>query len=205
MPRENDKKTVGNSSNSAYATAADFRQIFTEDINSLHLLSLLLTGNPEKAEECFVLGIGESTKGNYVFKEWARSWARRTIVQSAIRLINPRERSVRAIRSSDVAQAMDRIPLVLQAEVGAILELAHLERFVFVMSVLEHFSDHDCSILLGCARRDIIMIRARAMQRLATLLGTKDNSRMDAEPETVIELVIAQHFAAAAWPRSLSQ
>jgi hypothetical protein len=35
------------------------------------------------------------------------------------------------------------------------------------------------------------------MQRLATLLGIKDNSRMDAEPETVIELVIAQHFAAA--------
>ena len=205
MARENGKKTVGNSANSAYATAADFRQIFTEDINSLHLLSLLLTGNPEKAEECFVLGIGESTKGNYVFKEWARSWARRTIIQSAIRLINPRERSVRAIRSSDVAQAMDRIPLVLQAEVGAILELAHLERFVFVMSVLEHFSDHDCSILLGCAQRDIIMVRARAMQRLATLLGTKDNSRMDAEPETVIELVIAQHFAAAAWTRSLSQ
>ena len=37
-----------------YATAADFKQIFTEDINSLYLLSLLLTGSPEKAEKCFV-------------------------------------------------------------------------------------------------------------------------------------------------------
>ena len=201
MTRKNSKKTVGNT---AYATAADFKQIFTEDINSLYLLSLLLTGNPEKAEECFVGGIGESTKGNHVFKEWAHSWARRTIIQSAIRLINPRERSV-TTRSSDVAYVMDRIPMVLQAEVCAILELAPVERFVFVMSVLEHYSDHDCSILLGCARRDIITMRARATQRLATLLGIKDNRRMDAEPETVIELVIAQHFAAAPWTRSLSQ
>jgi len=202
MARENGKKTVGIS---AYATAADFKQIFTEDINSLYMLSLLLTGNPEKAEECFVVGIGESTKGNYVFKEWARSWARRTIIQSAIRLINPSERSVAAIRSSDVASVKDRIPMVLQAEVCAILELAPLERFVFVMSVLEHFSDHDCSILLGYARRDIITLRTRAMQRLATSLGIKDDSRMDAEQETMIELVIAQHFAAAPWTRSLSQ
>ena len=29
-------------------------------------------------------------RGNRVFKEWARSWARRTIIQSAIRLIAPR-------------------------------------------------------------------------------------------------------------------
>jgi len=201
MARENGKRTVGNS---AYATAADFKQIFTEDINSLYLLSLLLTGNPEKAEGCFVGGIGESTKGNHVFKEWARSWARRTIIQSAIRLINPRERSV-TTRSSDVAYVMDRIPMVLQAEVYAILELAPVERFVFVMSVLEHYSDHDCSILLGCARRDIITARVRAMRRLATVLGVKDNSPIDAESETVIELVIAQHFAAAPWTRSLSQ
>ena len=77
--------------------------------------------------------------------------------------------------------------------------------FVFVMSVLEHFSDHDCSILLGYARRDIITLRTRAMQRLARSLGIKDDSRMDAEQETMIELVIAQHFAAAPWTRSLSQ
>ena len=83
-----------------YATAADFQQIFTEDVNSFYLLSLLLTGDPEKAEECFVEGIGESTKENRVFKEWARSWARRTIIQSAIRLIGPRERSETAIRTA---------------------------------------------------------------------------------------------------------
>ena len=57
--------------------------------------SLLLTGDRDKAEECFVAGVGESTKAYRVFKEWARSWARRTIIQSAIRLIAPRQRSGR--------------------------------------------------------------------------------------------------------------
>ncbi len=85
MTEENRKKNVNGGQ---YATVADFKRIFTKDVNSLYLLSLLLTGNPENAEQCFVEGIGESTKGNHVFKEWARSWARRTIIQSAIRLIN---------------------------------------------------------------------------------------------------------------------
>ena len=57
------------------------------------------------------------------------------------------------IRTVDVTRMMDKVPMFLHAEVSAILELAHLERFVFVMSVLERYSDHDCSILLGCARR----------------------------------------------------
>ena len=135
------KKKVGAA---AYATAADFKQIFTEDINSFYLLSFLLTGNPEKAEQCFVAGIGESTKGNRVFKEWARSWARRTIMQSAIRLIAPRDLAVTTIPNPYVARAMDNVPLILHAEVRAILELAPFERFVFVMSVLERYSDHEC-------------------------------------------------------------
>ena len=198
----------------AYATAADFQQIFTEEVDSLYLLSLLLTGNHEKAEECFVAGIGESAKGNYVFKEWAHSWARRTIIQSAVRLIAPRERSASAIRNPVDAVAMDKVPLLLHAEVRAILELASLERFVFVMSVLEHYSDHDCSILLGCPRRDVATVRARAMQQLVTLLGLKHRNPADssltnsARPEntdTGIELMIAQHFAAPARNRSLSR
>jgi len=186
-----------------YATAADFQQIFTEDVNSLYLLSLLLTGNQDRAEECFVAGIGESAKGNHVFKEWAHSWARRTIIQSAIRLIAPRERSAATILNPVDAVAMDKVPFVLHAEVRAILELAPLERFVFVMSVLERYSDHECSILLGCPRRDIATVRARAMQQLVTLLRLKHRSPADtsstnsAKPEnadTGIELMIAQHF-----------
>ena len=202
MTEENRKKTVNAGQ---YATVADFKRIFTEDVNSFYLLSLLLTGNPENAEQCFVEGIGESTKGNHVFKEWARSWARRTIIQSAIRLINPRQRSLTATWTAGGTRVMERVPIVLHDEVHAILDLAPLDRFVFVMSVLEHYSDNDCSLLLGCTRKEIAPARTRAMQRLVTLLGLKYNSHVEADPETVIELTIAQHFATPAWTGSLSQ
>ena len=131
-----------------------------------------------------------------------------------MRLIAPMDYGQTVSRSADVARGMDKIPLILHAEVRAILELAPLERFVFVMSVLERYSDHDCSIILGCPRRDIATVRARAMQQLVTLLGLKHRSPADtsstnsARPENAdisIELMIAQHFAAPAWNRSLSR
>jgi len=206
--KENGKQIV---SGGAYATAADFKRIFTEDVNSLYLLSLLLTGNHEKAEECFVEGIGESTNGNHVFKEWARSWARRTIIQCAIRLIAPRERTVSEIRTGDVARVANEVPMDLHAEVCAILGLAPLERFVFVMSVLEQYSDHDCSIFLGLARRDIATVRVRAMQQLGKSLGLVQDSQAHGWENSVelentdIGLMITQHFATPAWNRSLSQ
>ena len=34
--------------------------------------------------------------------------------------------------------------------IARLLRLEHFERFVFVMSVLEKYSDQDCSVLLGC-------------------------------------------------------
>lgn len=187
-----------------YATARDFEQIFNEDMTALYLLSFLLTGDRDKAEKCFVAGIGESAKGSRVFKEWARSWARRTIVRGAIRLIAPRQNASNAMRTPAATREMDRVPFVLQKEVSAILELPQLERFVFVMSGLECYSDHNCSILLGCTRRDYAVVRARAARRLAGLLGLQPKDQPDSRPEKAkseeipgpaIELLISRHFA----------
>ena len=197
-------------SSGAYATAADFEQIFTQELSALYLLSFLLTGDREKAEECFVNGIGESAKANRVFKEWARSWARRTIIQSAIRLIAPLQHSDRAMRSPSAVGTMDKLPIVSQAEVSAILDLSPLERFVFVMSALERYSDHECSILLGCARRDVIDARARALQHLGQLMGSQ-KSEPGIGPEDlavrnnamqVIEWTIARYFPVRSWSRA---
>ena len=206
VERVNNSETV---SSSAYATAVDFEQIFTQEMNALYLLSYLLTGDREKAEECFVSSIGESTKAKRVFKEWARSWARRTIIQSAIQLIAPREHPDSAMRSPSAVDTMDKLPLVSQAEVSAILELSPLERFVFLMSALEHYSDNECSILLGCLRRDVIDARARALQHLGRLIGSQ-KSELGTGPEDlavrknamqVIEWTIARYFPAPTWSR----
>jgi DNA-directed RNA polymerase specialized sigma24 family protein len=195
----------------AYASTADFEDIFTEDMTGLYLLSLLLTGDPDKAEECFVAGVGESTKAKRVFKEWARSWARRTIIQSAIRFIAPRHHSVRTMRNPVLPRVLNYVPLALEAEVYAILELAPFERFVFVMSVLQRYSEHDCSILLGCSRRDIAPALARALEQLGGLMNFHKNEA-DAgsaglsglgRSRLVGEMTIARYFATPGWNPSV--
>jgi hypothetical protein len=202
MPKKNGKPVE---SSVAYATAADFKQIFTDDVDSLYLLSLLLTADADTAERCFVEGAEESTKRNYVFKEWARSWARRTIIQCAIRLVAPWEFSATKTRTGTVERVTDKIPMALHAEVSAVLNLDSLERFVFVMSVLERYSDNDCSLLLSRTRRDIATARTRAIQQLVTLLDLAPNNRIEADPEVLMKLTIAQHFASFAWNNAVSQ
>lgn len=178
----------------AYASTADFERIFTEDMSGLYLLSLLLTGDGDRAEECFVASVGESAKGNRVFKEWARSWVRRTVIRSAIQLVAPRQRSGRKMQDPVLSRDLNYVPLGSEAEVCAILELAPLDRFVFVMFVLERYSGHDCSILLGCSRKDVAEALARALQQLGRLTNFHQN---EANPETsrpVIEMTIARYF-----------
>jgi hypothetical protein len=73
-----------------YAKIEDFCRAFAEGMNELYYLSFLLTADPHKAEQCFVAGLEDSLSSNRVFKEWARSWAKRTIIQNAIRVVVPR-------------------------------------------------------------------------------------------------------------------
>ena len=82
----------------AYANSDDFRRIFDENMNSLYLLAFLLTADHGKAEQCFVSGLEDAVEGNPVFKEWAHSWARRVIIQNAVRLINPGRTTEVAVR-----------------------------------------------------------------------------------------------------------
>jgi hypothetical protein len=68
----------------AYVTCTEFCRVFAENMDSLHLLSLLLTADLTKAEDCFVSGLEDCVEGSCVFRDWARSWARRTIIQNSI-------------------------------------------------------------------------------------------------------------------------
>jgi DNA-directed RNA polymerase specialized sigma24 family protein len=146
----------------SYASIGDFHQIFQEENDSLYRLSFLLTADREKAQECLVSGL-QAVKGSRVFKEWARSWTRRAIIQNAIRVINPRPMKEVAPWNFD---GDGTTPAVGLAETAAVLQLEPFERFVYVMSVLEHYSDQDCSLLLGSARREVMAARIRALQQL---------------------------------------
>ncbi len=145
-----------------YATQADFRRVFQEDMNRLYLLSFLLTGERDLAEQCFVSGLKMSSEGNPVFKEWATSWARRTIILTAIRMVRPRlgdpQRSSAPPKSAGPSA-------ISRAEIANIIALPPFERFVFVMSVLECYTEQECSLLLGCTRREAMEARERALRR----------------------------------------
>jgi hypothetical protein len=147
--------------NSPYASVADFKQIFDEDMNSLYLLSLLLTADREMAEQCFVAGLQDATKDNPVFKEWARSWARRVVILNAVRVVNPRPMEATGAPSSELLDTLS----VEDRPYAAILELEAFDRFVYVMSVLERYSDLHCALLLGCAKHDIVTARSRALEQ----------------------------------------
>jgi DNA-directed RNA polymerase specialized sigma24 family protein len=134
----------------------------------MHLLSFLLTADLAKAEECFVSGLEDCVEGTYVFRDWARSWARRTIIQNAIRMLAPcKDHSTVADVPSDAVSCSAGRKQDADYAIARILRLEHFERFVFVMSVLEKYSDRDCSVLLGCSRQDVGETRMRALLNLA--------------------------------------
>jgi hypothetical protein len=149
----------------SYANSSDFCRIFDEDLDELYQLSFLLTGNHESAKQCFVSGLENSVNENRVFKEWARSWARRTIIQCAVRAINPRPMEGDAPSSSNPS---DNMRALERPEIAAVLELRPFERFVYVMTVLERYSIQDCSVLLGYPRRDVVEARIQALQQIGS-------------------------------------
>ena len=151
-----------------YATTDDLRRIFDENMNSLYLLAFLLTADHGRAEQCFVSGLEDAVGGNPVFREWAHSWARRMIIQNAVRLIEPRRADGSGLlKSASVDSDYKTKPVERQAGISALLGLEPFERVVYVMTVLEHHSDHECSLLLGCARRDVLPARTRALEEIA--------------------------------------
>ena len=173
---------VANHTAADYATPADFCRIFTKEMNQLYLLSFLLTADRTAAEKCFVEGLDSSQKESAVFKEWAQSWARRTIIGNAIRMVHPRpEHSIlvhsrleqlkaEAARHRSEYAAMDASkttgPLTVPEEIEAIIALETFDRFAFVISVLEGYSDREASLLLNCGVADLVAARIRALQQI---------------------------------------
>ena len=152
-----------------YATSEDFCQVFANNLKQLYLLSFLMTGNHELAERCFVTALEEGIHSHYVFSEWAGSWAKRTIVRGAIRTLQSLSRYGNASLSNGIMCNIGESIGFGDFELYRVLALEDLERFVFVMSVLESYSDHECALLIGCSLRDVREARIRALERMGTL------------------------------------
>ena len=139
-----------------YAVPGDFCAIFEEEMNTLYSLALLLTGEHQAAEACFVSALEDCRNGTDVFREWARSWSRRAIVKQAIRRVHPRPNQAAQGGISGAASIA-----------GVLFEMATFERFVFAMTVLEHYSVRESAMLLDCSIREVEAARIRALQFIA--------------------------------------
>src|SRR5690349_16785331 len=126
-----------------YATHEDFQTIFNDGTKELYQLALLITREAEKAEQILVNGLEDCVTGNRVFRDWARSWAKRTIIQNAIRELKPRPSQSNSSFSGAIFPDVDQPPSGAGGhfEMNSVLRLEDFERFVFIMSVLEHYSE----------------------------------------------------------------
>jgi hypothetical protein len=152
-----------------YASRKDFCRIFTEELVGLYQLSFVLTRDPQKAEQCFIGGLEDCVARNSVFRDTARSSAKRAIVQNAIRELKPRPSLSNlpplAANFPDIDQLLSGP--VNHSEIDAVFRLEDYERFVFVMCVLEQYSQHVCALLLGCSVREVREAHTRALNDLA--------------------------------------
>ena len=149
-----------------YATSEDFCRLFADNVDSLYQLAFFLTGDHDTAEQCFVTGVEDSVHGNNVFKEWAHSWAKRTIVQLAIRALQPKPFDPDSGEDTAARGDLKSVPARYDA-IGRLLSLGDFDRFVFVMSVFERYSEHECALLLGCTPPDVREARTRALQQIS--------------------------------------
>jgi hypothetical protein len=162
-----------------YATSEDFCQVFAHSLDPLYVLSLLLTGDHELAERCFIAGLEECVQCNRVFSEWAHCWAKRIIVQNAIRALQPYPGHVNgSLSTTSMCNSRESVRLG-DFELYGVLALGDFERFVFVMSVLERYSDRDCALLLGCSLQEVGEARIRALK------GIEEFARTDPRRDVV--------------------
>ncbi len=102
------------------------------------------------------------------------------------------------LKSASVDSDYKTIPAERQVEISAILGLEPFERVVCVVTVLEHHSDHECSLLLCRARRDILPARTRALEQIGRQVEMRDrqlsnvsaqDARLHDGPGSLIELI----------------
>jgi DNA-directed RNA polymerase specialized sigma24 family protein len=145
------------------ANRPDLCKVLERELKPLYLLAFLLTANHRIAEQCFAATVEQALNEPAVFKEWVRSYIKRSLIRNTIAVLSPASAAGSEKRDP---WSRGRHKAVGDDEIGAVTRLPPLERFVFVMSVLERYSDGECSLLLGCSTRNVAIARMRALRRL---------------------------------------
>jgi hypothetical protein len=156
------QKTSGKSE---YASKEEFARVFESELAGLQKLALLLTANSEAAKRCLIGAFRECITRNLVARGWVLSWARRMVISNAITVVIGPEGQSFDNTNDDADNALVSFSaddlLGPNAGTESICDLPEFERFVFVICVLEHYSIHDCALLLGKSPREVNDVRNR--------------------------------------------
>ncbi len=144
------------------AAAADCLKTFDQQMDSLYLLALLLTGDTDKGKECFAGGLGE-IGSHGLSKEDPCSWAREAIVRYAVQMIRPIPEKGAGKYFASAAPVISGT----SNPFAVVVSLSEFERFVFVLSVLEGLSDEECQSLLRCSLQELLRARKIALKLFA--------------------------------------
>jgi len=166
-----------------YATRADFCRIFRNEMKTLYLLAFLLTGNRAKAEQCFLAALADVGNETFVLRQFAAFWSRRAIIVNAIRSTAP---WFYQDGTSDIWDGSEDESVT--GVINRLLQLGALERFVFVLSVLEGYRDAECATLLCCVPADVMQARMRALQNLAYASGGQPSAALQTTANKSLEL-----------------
>lgn len=157
-------KRGGEPSNGKHnSSEADFCRLFEREMSRLYLLALMLTGNEQSAEKCFERSLETCLSSGRISPEWAPRWATHNIIKNAIDMVGPardrepnRDHALRRLASRQATLAL------------VLASMAPLDRFVYVMSVLERYSDRECASYLGCSVTEIAPARESATKAVAS-------------------------------------
>ena len=166
MPQPASKKRLNCEARSDHATHSDFCAVFRQNLDRLYLLALILTGDEVSAEKCFLAAFDSCAEETLVFKELAESWSKRSVIKNAISVTLPAPCNppCHHLVGNCIELSVDQVTALQRVQ-----ELPPFDRFVFVMSVLERYSDRDCALLLDCSQADILPARIRAFQQISRL------------------------------------
>lgn len=163
-----------NAQSNKYATAADFCSIFHQHMDRLYTLAFLLTTDHELSERCFLAAFEDCVDGISIFENWALAWSRRAVVKNALEMarFKSREDSVCPRLATDGYESAGR------EFAQAITGLPQIERFAYVLTVLERYSDRESSVLLDLSIAEVIRARNHALQHVAdALIGSEFATR----------------------------
>jgi len=124
---------------------------FKRDMTSLFMLSLMLTADEDLAETCLVSSLDDCMTMKFSVNEWARC----VLVKNAVELVRP---------ILNVGVPTMTCSANIKPTLRAVMRLKSFERFVFVLTILEGYSDRECSLLLRSSSRHVMATKVQALE-----------------------------------------